>query len=41
MMLGPTQAFAGKFDAMSVVDTTVQTGVGVGSWEVITVERRP
>jgi hypothetical protein len=28
--LGPTQAFAGEFDAMSVMDETVQDGVGVG-----------
>ena len=27
---GPTQAFAGELDAMSVVDETVQNGVGVG-----------
>jgi hypothetical protein len=27
--LGPTQAFAAEFDAMSVVDETVQDGVGV------------
>jgi hypothetical protein len=30
LCLGPTQAFAGEFDAMSVVDETVQNGVGVG-----------
>ena len=50
---GPTQAFAGELDAMSVVDETVENGVGVvgspmiscqrsiGSWDVITAERRP
>ena len=30
--MGPTQAFAGELDAMSVVDETVQDGVGVG-WD--------
>ena len=30
LCLGPTQAFAGEFDAPSAVDETVQDGVGVG-----------
>ena len=30
LCLGPTQALAGEFDAMSVVDETIQDGVGVG-----------
>jgi hypothetical protein len=30
LCLGPTQAFAGELDAMSVVDEAVQNGVGVG-----------
>ncbi len=30
LCLGPAQAFAGEFDAVSVVDETVQDGVGVG-----------
>ena len=50
---GPAQAFAGKFDAMGVVNEAVQDGVGVGgvaddlvpgvtgSWEVTIVDRRP
>ena len=30
LSLGPTQALAGEFDPMSVVDETIQDGVGVG-----------
>jgi hypothetical protein len=49
----PAHAFAGEFDAVGIVNETVQDGVGIGRiadyfvpsvywcWEVIIVERRP
>ena len=47
LSLGSAQAFAGKIDAVGVMDETVQDGVGIGgiaddfgSWDVIIVERR-